>query len=55
MRLSRRVWGGFVFGLGCLWLLGGIAAYFQGHLRPALILVFCGMALARMGGNMLKP
>jgi hypothetical protein len=54
MRLSRKVWGCFVFGLGCLWLLGGIAGYLQGHLRPALLLAFCGMVLARLGRNMFK-
>ncbi len=54
MRLSRKVWGGCVFGLGLLWLLGGMAGYLQGHLRPAILLVFCGIVLVRLGWNLVK-
>lgn len=51
MRTSRRVWGWLVFALGLLWLVGGLFGYFQGHFS-ALLLVFCGFVLARMGWRM---
>ena len=54
MRVSRKIWGGFVFGIGALWALGGIAGYLQGHGAPMIILVFCGVALLRLGSNLLK-
>lgn len=54
MRLSRKVWGCFVCGLGVFWLLGGLAGYLQGHLRPALLFIFCGMVLVRLGWNLVR-
>ena len=53
MSRARRVWGWIVFALGLLWLIGGLFGYFEGHLR-ALIFVFCGFVLIRLGYNLAK-
>ena len=29
VRISRKIWGGFVFALGLLWLVGGAFGYFE--------------------------
>lgn len=50
---SKKIWGYFIFGVGCLWLIGGIFGFFQGHLT-ALLYVFCGMVLLRMGRNLYR-
>ena len=56
MRISRKIWGGFVFALGLLWLLGGGFGFFQGSQdnRKMLLLVFCGIVLVRMGSNLMR-
>ena len=54
MKLSRKIWGGLVVCIGALWAVGGIAGYFQGHGPGMFILVFCGVALLRLGGNLIK-
>ncbi len=54
MRMSRKIWGGFVFSLGLLWLLGGIFGYLQDPAK-ALLYVFCGMVLTRFGYNLMRP
>jgi len=51
--LSRKIWGGFVFALGLLWLVGGVFGYFQGNWHM-LLLIFCGIVLVRMGFNMVR-
>ncbi len=53
MRISRRIWGGFVLALGLLWLVGGAFGYLQGNWRM-LLMFFCGLVLTRMGFNMLR-
>lgn len=53
MKISRKVWGGFVFALGLLWLVGGAFGYFQGNWKM-LLLVFCGIVLVRMGSNLMR-
>ena len=53
MRISRKIWGGFVFALGLLWLVGGAVGYFQGN-GHMLLLIFCGIVLVRMGFNMVR-
>ncbi len=53
MRISRKIWGGFVFALGLLWLVGGAFGYFQGNWHM-LLLVFCGIVLVRMGSNLMR-
>ena len=53
MRISRKIWGGFVFALGLLWLLGGAFGYLQGNWKM-LLLVFCGIVLVRMGVNLMR-
>ncbi len=54
MKVSRKIWGGLVFAIGALWMVGGIAGYFQGHGPGMFILVFCGVALLRLGFNLIK-
>jgi hypothetical protein len=54
MKVSRKIWGGLVFAIGALWMLGGIAGYFQGHGPGMFILVFCGVALLRLGFNLIR-
>ena len=53
MRVSKKVWGGVVFALGLLWLIGGIFGYAQNKGGGTLILIFCGIVLARMGWGMM--
>lgn len=40
--------------IGLLWTLGGIAGYWQGHGPGMFILVFCGVALLRLGSNLIR-
>ncbi len=54
MRTSRRIWAAFVFLLGLLWLLGGAIGYLHGEWRM-LLLIFCGVVLVRLGGNLWRP
>ena len=54
MKISKRVWGWVVFALGALWMIGGIFGYAQGKGNGTLVLIFCGIVLARMGWNMQK-
>ena len=51
--MSRKIWGGFVFALGLLWLVGGAFGYLQGNWKM-LLMVFCGIVLVRMGSNMMR-
>ena len=53
MRISRKIWGGCVFALGLLWLVGGAFGYFQGNTKM-LLMVFCGIVLVRMGANLMR-
>ena len=53
MRISRKIWGGVVFALGLLWLVGGAFGYFQGN-GKMLLMVFCGIVLVRMGFNLMR-
>jgi uncharacterized membrane protein (UPF0136 family) len=53
-RLSRRIWGGLVLAIGVLWTVGGIVGYFQGRGAGMFLLVFCGVALLRLGGNLMR-
>jgi hypothetical protein len=53
VRISRKIWGGVVFALGLLWLLGGAFGYLQGNWKM-LLLVFCGIVLVRMGINLVR-
>ena len=53
MPASRKLWGWFVFALGILWSLGGLAAILQTHLLGWLYL-FCGIVLGRMGYNLTR-
>jgi len=54
MRVSRKIWGGVVLAIGALWTAGGIAGYVQGHGPGMFILVFCGVALLRLGYNLVR-
>ena len=54
MKVSRKIWGGMVFAIGLLWAVGGIAGFIQGHGPGMLILVFCGVALLRLGSNLVR-
>jgi len=54
MTISRKIWGGLVLAIGLLWSIGGVAGYFQGHGAGMILLVFCGVALLRLGGNLLR-
>lgn len=54
MRISRKIWGGCVFALGVLWLVGGAIGYFQGNGKILLLMVFCGIVLVRMGSNLMR-
>lgn len=54
MKLSRKVWGACVLALGLLWVGGGIAGYLQGKGVGLLLMVFCGVALLRLGWNMTR-
>jgi uncharacterized membrane protein (UPF0136 family) len=53
VKISRKIWGGFVFALGLLWLVGGALGYFQGNWKM-LLMVFCGIVLVRMGFNLMR-
>jgi len=53
MTRARRVWGAVVLCLGLLWLVGGLFGYFEGHIR-ALLFVFCGFVLVRLGYNLTR-
>lgn len=50
---SRKIWGWFVFGVGLLWLIAGIAAILQTQL-PGWLYLFCGAALSRLGYNLTR-
>lgn len=54
LKITKKVWGGVVFSLGMLWLVGGVFGYAQGKGNGVLILIFCGIVLARMGWGMTK-
>ncbi len=53
MRVSKKVWGGVVFALGLLWLIGGVFGYVQNKGGGTLVLIFCGIVLSRMGWGMM--
>ncbi len=53
MPASRKIWGWFVFALGILWSLGGVAGILQTQLIGWLYL-FCGIILGRMGYNLTR-
>lgn len=53
MPTSRKLWSKLVTGLGGLWLVGGLFGFAQGRFE-ALLLVFCGTALVRMGLNLAR-
>ena len=54
LKVTKKVWGRVVFSLGMLWLVGGVFGYVQGKGNGVLILIFCGIVLARMGWGMTK-
>jgi len=53
MPTSRKIWGWFVFSVGILWGLGGIAAVLQTQPIGWLYL-FCGIMLGRLGYNLTR-
>jgi hypothetical protein len=54
LKVSRKIWGGLVVAIGALWTLGGVAGYFQGRGPGMFLLVFCGVALLRLGSNLVR-
>ena len=53
MPKSRKLWGWFVFFVGILWLVAGVAAILQTQL-PGWVYLFCGTALTRLGYNLTR-
>lgn len=54
MKVSRIIWGWLVLAIGVLWMLGGVFGFTQGKGWGTLVLVFCGMALTRLGWNLTR-
>lgn len=53
MPASRKIWGWFVFVLGILWSVGGIAGVLQAQ-PLGWIYLFCGIMLGRLGYNLTR-
>jgi hypothetical protein len=48
---ARRIWGTLVFGIGLLWLVGGVVGLVTGQ-EVSWLLPVLGLVLTRMGWNL---